>query len=126
MENLVKEKGLDWTIDSAGTGDWHIGQGPDPRSTREAAKHGIDISKQVCRQFAPEDFEKYDLIVVMDQFNKRDVLAQAQAVADRKKVRLLLGNKDVPDPYHDDTQFAPVFALVEAGCKKLMMEILAK
>lgn len=123
MENLVKEQGLDWEIDSAGTGNWHIGQGPDPRSTHEARNNGVDISKQVCRQFRVSDFDDFDLIVVMDQNNRRDVLSLARNDEDKKKVRLLLGDKDVPDPYYDDAQFAPVFKMVEAGCKELIKTI---
>jgi len=120
MEQLVKERGLDWEIDSAGTGNWHIGQGPDRRSTREASKHGIDISNQICRQFRIRDFDDFDLIVVMDRSNRTDVLNLARNEQDKSKVMMLLGDKEVPDPYHDDTQFAPVFELVEQGCKNLL------
>jgi len=126
MENLVKEQGLNWEVDSAGTGNWHIGQGPDPRSTREAKRNGIDISNQVCRQFDVSDFDEFDLIVVMDQNNKRDVLSLARNDTDRQKVRLLLGDKNVPDPYHDNSQFAPVFKMVDAGCRVLIDELKAK
>ncbi|WP_295649969.1 low molecular weight protein-tyrosine-phosphatase [uncultured Mucilaginibacter sp.] len=120
MEQLVKERGLDWQVDSAGTGNWHIGQGPDRRSTREALKHGIDISNQICRQFRIRDFDDFDLIVVMDRSNRTDVLNLARNEQDKAKVIMLLGDKEVPDPYHDDTQFAPVFNLVEQGCKDLL------
>ena len=126
MEHLVKEQGLDWEVDSAGTGNWHVGQGPDRRSTAEARNNGIDISKQVCRQFDAHDFDEFDVIVVMDKSNKRDVLSMARNDADRKKVRMLLGDKEVPDPYHDDTQFAPVYKMVEAGCKVLIKELKAE
>jgi protein-tyrosine phosphatase len=123
MEQLVKEQGLDWEIDSAGTGNWHVGNGPDHRSTQEAKSNGVDISKQVCRQFKMSDFDEFDLIVVMDQNNKRDILALAHNDEDRKKVRLLLDDQNVPDPYHDDALFAPVYQLVLDGCKKLLKEI---
>ncbi|RKR81281.1 protein tyrosine phosphatase [Mucilaginibacter gracilis] len=126
MDNLVEQQGLGWQVDSAGTGDWHIGQGPDRRSVREAKLHGVDISKQICRQFSVTDFDEFDHIIVMDKNNKRDVLALARNNDDRKKVRLLLGDKDVPDPYHNDEQFAPVFKMVEQGCMVLMKELQAK
>ncbi|MBW4888129.1 low molecular weight phosphotyrosine protein phosphatase [Mucilaginibacter sp. HMF5004] len=120
MEHLVKENKLDWEIDSAGTGNWHIGQGPDRRSTREAKNNGIDISSQVCRQFRVSDFDEFDLILVMDRNNKADVLRLASTDADRAKVKMLLGDREVPDPYHDDTLFAPVFNMVMEGCKKII------
>lgn len=115
MEQLAIDNGLDWAIDSAGTGNWHIGQGPDPRSTRTARGHGIDISKQICRQFRISDFDDYDVIYVMDKNNLADVLSLARSNQDAAKVKLLLDNQEVPDPYHNDTQFEPVFKMVEEG-----------
>ncbi len=126
MEHLVEKNGLSWTIDSAGTGNWHIGQGPDRRSTREASNNGIDISKQVCRQFSVSDFDNFDLIVVMDKENYLDVMDMARNGQDTAKVMMLLGDKEVPDPYQNDSQFAPVFKLIEAGCKELMGFLLKK
>lgn len=126
MQHLVAEAGLNWEIDSAGTGNWHVGQGPDRRSTREAQKHGVDISKQVCRQFSVDDFDEFDVIVVMDKNNYRDVISHARNDSDKAKVRLLLGDRDVPDPYHDDTQFAPVYQLIYDGCKNLLSDLTRK
>ena len=122
MQHLAKENGLDWTIDSAGTGDWHVGQGPDYRSTRTALKHGIDISNQVCRLFRTEDFDRFDMIFVMDKNNLKDILAKARNKTDANKVKLLLGNNIVPDPYHDDDLFEPVFKLIENGCMEIIKE----
>jgi len=59
----------------------------------------------------------------MDRSNLHDVLAMAPDEEARKKVKLLLGNKEVPDPYYDDTLFEPVFALVEIGCRELIKRI---
>lgn len=120
MENLVREKGLDWEVDSAGTGDWHIGEPPDRRSIAIAKKYGIDISKQCCRLFSQEDFDRFDRIFVMDKMNLRDVLSKARSESDRKKVRLLLNEEVVPDPYYQDDQFAPVYEMIEAGCRKIL------
>lgn len=126
MEQLIKERDLDWEVDSAGTGNWHIGQGPDGRSTREAQRNGIDISRQVCRQFNVRDFDAFDHIVVMDKNNRNDVLLLARNQQDKDKVRLLLGDKEVPDPYYDDSQFAPVFKMIQQGCAALMDGILSE
>lgn len=123
MQHLVNEEGLDWKVDSAGTGNWHIGQGPDHRSTYTAKKHGIDISGQVCRLFNISDFETFDFIYVMDRNNYSDILALARNDADKKKVKLLLGDTIVPDPYYDDAQFEPVFLLIEKGCKNIINKL---
>jgi protein-tyrosine phosphatase len=123
MQHLVNEQGLDWQVDSAGTGNWHVGEGPDHRSTRTARNHGIDISKQICRQFRVSDFEEFDHIFVMDKYNLNDVLAMAPSEQAADKVKLLLVDKEVPDPYYDNSQFEPVFALIEGGCKDIIEEL---
>ncbi|MES2376460.1 MAG: low molecular weight protein-tyrosine-phosphatase [Bacteroidota bacterium] len=117
MQHLAGKQGLNWQIDSAGTGDWHIGEGPDRRSVRVAQQFGIDISQQICRLFRPSDFDAFDQILVMDKSNLSNILAMARNEDDRKKVSLLLVDQIVPDPYHDDRQFEPVFRLIEEGCK---------
>ncbi|MGI4749013.1 MAG: low molecular weight protein-tyrosine-phosphatase [Janthinobacterium lividum] len=122
MKHAVKEAGLDWEIDSAGTGNWHVGEGPDRRSVRVAKTHGIDISKQLCRQFKTADFDAFDLILVMDKHNLANVRGMATNEQDKAKVKLFLGDKDVPDPYTDDAQFEPVFELIEGGCKDVIRE----
>ena len=123
MEQMAKDKRLDWEVDSAGTGNWHVGEAPDRRSIRTARAHGIDISGQVCRLFKTSDFDTYDHIFVMDRNNLSDILAMARDEEDEKKVRLLLGDKIVPDPYYDDNQFEPVFKLIEEGCRELIKEL---
>jgi len=122
MQHLAKKNGLDWEVDSAGTGNWHVGEGPDRRSTRTARNHDIDISGQICRLFKVSDFDAFDRIYVMDKSNLKDILAFARNDEDRKKVKLLLGDKIVPDPYYEDDQFEPVFRLIEEGCKEIIKE----
>jgi len=117
MQHLADKEGLNWEIDSAGTGDWHLGEGPDRRSVRVARDNGIDISGQICRLFRPSDFDTFDHILVMDRSNLSNILAMARNADDAKKVSLLLVDQIVPDPYHDDKQFEPVFKLIEQGCK---------
>ena len=123
MQHLADEQGLNWQVDSAGTGSWHVGEGPDRRSVRAARDHGIDISRQVCRQFRRKDFSDFDHIFVMDKYNLSDVLAMAPDEQAAAKVKLLLGNREVPDPYYDDSQFEPVFQLVEQGCKEIISKL---
>ena len=107
-------------MDSAGTGNWHVVEGPDHRSVRVARSYGIDISKQVCRVFRQADFDVFDHVLVMDRSNLANVLALTRNDKDRNKVKLLLGTTTVPDPYYDDDQFDPVFKLIEQGCKNFI------
>src|ERR1700750_1577761 len=77
MQHLAKQEGLDWEVDSAATGNWCVGKPPDKRSIQVAQQHGIDISKQVCRQFKVSDYDKFDHILVMDKNNLTNILAYA-------------------------------------------------
>lgn len=126
MQHLADEQGLNWQVDSAGTGDWHVGECPDRRSVSVARQHGVDISKQVCRLFHINDFEDFDRIYVMDKSNLRNVLALAPNAEAAKKVELLLGHKEVPDPYYDNNQFLPVFKMIEVRCKQIIKELTHK
>ncbi|MGK9117408.1 low molecular weight protein-tyrosine-phosphatase [Olivibacter jilunii] len=125
LAHLAKEKGLDWEIDSAGTGDWHVGECPDRRSIAIAKKYGVDISGQRARQFNRIDFEYYDKILVMDRNNLRDVLAMAHSPADRAKVSLFLENDIVQDPYYDNNLFDPVYKIIAARCETLLKELVS-
>lgn len=120
LEHLIKENGLDWEIDSAGTGSWHVGEAPDQRSVSIAKNYHIDISTQVCRQFDQRDFDYYDRIYVMDHSNLKDVLALAKTEEHRKKVKLLLGDTIVPDPYYNDAHFDPVYRMIEKRCREIL------
>lgn len=123
LQDKIDSLGLGWTVDSAGTGHWHVGDSPDRRSVAVARSHGIDISGQRGRQFQPRDFERFDHILVMDDQNHRDVLRLAQADEHRAKVRLILdysrpeGRHVVPDPYYDDNGFEHVFQLLDEACE---------
>ncbi len=122
MQHLADEQGLNWQADSAGTGNWHVGKGPHQGSVQVARKHGIDITQQVCRQFKAGDFDAFDLILAMDESNLNNILRLARTAQDRQKVKLLLNDKEVPDPYFDHTQFEPVFELIEEGCKDIIRQ----
>jgi protein-tyrosine phosphatase len=93
-------------VDSAGTGNYHIGKQPDQRSVLTAEKHGLDITNQKARQFTPRDFDDFDYIFVMDNTNYDDVISLAKNEQQKSKVELILNelfpgdNVDVPDPYY--------------------------
>lgn len=126
LKHKVEQHGLDWHVDSAGTGNWHVGELPDHRSIATARQYDIDITYQRARQFRVADFEHFDRIFVMDTQNYRDVLRLAQNDAQREKVQLILDlthpgeNRSVPDPYWDDDGFEHVFQLLDAACGKLI------
>ena len=123
LRQLAKQAGVEVHVESAGTGDWHVGHPPDARAQHHARGRGYDLSAQRARQVAPGDFEAFDLIVAMD----RGHLAVLQAQCPRRyraKLRLLVPGRDVPDPYHGgDEGFVRVLDMVEAACAGLLQEI---
>ena len=124
MRALVAEAGLqdEIEVDSAGTGAWHAGSAPDPRSAAAAARRGITL-EGAARQVTAEDFEAYDLILAMDAENLHDLRRRAPAGTEGK-VRLLCGNADVPDPYYGGERgFDDVLDQVEAACRALLDEL---
>jgi protein-tyrosine phosphatase len=127
LKNKVKERQLDWRVDSAGTGGWHVGDLPDHRSIAVARKHGIDLTDQRARQFQKEDLEAFDLILTMDKNNYRDMLRFAKNDEQRAKIHLIMNfsrpNSDfeVPDPYYDN-RFQLVYDLLDEACEAIVME----
>ena len=125
--------GLTMTIDSAGTGDWHIGHAPDIRAQRHAKEHGYNISKLISRQVTSEDFYKFDLILAMDAQNLADLQAikdslnntdDTENVPTRSLAKLALfsaedptySGDDVPDPYTGDgDDFEEVIMRIESS-----------
>lgn len=126
LARKVRIKGLSWEVDSAGTGAWHIGEPPDPRSIAVARKYDIDITEQRARQFRPADFERFDLILAMDPVNYRDILRHASSHGHREKVELIMNlvhpaeNRPVPDPYWDDEGFEQVFRMLDQATERLL------
>lgn len=122
-----------FTVDSAGTGSWHIGRKPDERSIVTAKKNKIDISHQKGRQFAIRDFETFDYIYVMDNSNYNDVMHLAKTPEQRNKVQLILNelfpdeNVDVPDPYYGLANgFDHVYEMLDQACELIAKKLIAK
>src|SRR5215210_6213664 len=90
MRHVLREQGLEdrMEIDSAGTGGWHVGAPPDERATEAAQRREI-VLDGAARKFSPGDFEDFDLILAMDESNRRDLVALAPDEDSRAKVRLL-------------------------------------
>jgi protein-tyrosine phosphatase len=136
MRHVLREEGLEDRIevDSAGTGGWHIGAPPDERATAAARQRSIVLEGE-ARRFTPVDFDEFDLILAMDEENRRDLLDLAPDEETRAKVRLLrefdadsdsTSDLDVPDPYYGgDEGFEQVLDLIEAATRGLVDELRA-
>ena len=126
LRRRVAAAGLDWTVDSAGTGSYHVGAAPDSRSVAVARKYGLDISHQRARQLVAADLERYDLVLAMDAQNYQDIRRLAQTEDQRQKVELILNylepgrNRGVPDPYWDDDGFEGVYRMLDRACERLV------
>ncbi len=125
----AKEANLEWNVDSAGTSGWHNGEKADRRSIGIAKERGIDIGNQRSRKFVVQDFDRFDLILVMDSSNYQDVNHLARNDTDKAKVKILLNysfpgqNRAVPDPYYEGG-FGHVYDLIEAACDQIIEEYL--
>jgi protein-tyrosine phosphatase len=129
FENLLPSN--DFFVDSAGTGGYHIGSAPDPRSIAVAKNHGLDISKQKARKFQSEDFVLFDRIFVMDSSNYQNVVELCQNEENLNKVELLteaagLNATEVPDPYYDDDGFEQVYQLIHQSCLQIVRKFIAQ
>ena len=125
LTHMLEEQGINWEVDSAGTGSWHIGEPPHRGSIKVARMNGIDISSQRARQFSPNDFDNYDLILAMDSENYNNIISMSPSDAHKSKVKLILNysypgkNMAVPDPYFTGG-FDNVFSLLENACHQLL------
>ena len=127
---LPKDK---FTVDSAGTGSWHIGHSPDDRSIAVAKKNKISISNQKGRQFSTTDFDAFDYIYVMDNSNYEDVVQLAENQQQKEKVQLILNELfpnekvDVPDPYFGlPNGFEIVYNMLDEVCEIIAKKLIAK
>lgn len=130
-EGILQEKaraaGLDWTVDSAGTNGFHVGEDPHPLSQKVARQKGIDISRQRARKFTADDFQRFDKIYAM----AGDVIDQIRRIAGRQfdpaKVELLMNelhpgqNEDVPDPYYgSESGYHEVYRMIDAAADRVV------
>lgn len=133
MRRLVAEAGLDGQveIDSAGTGAYHVGSAPDPRSTAAAAARGTALAG-AARQVTHEDFTRFDLVLCADRSNVTALLQRTPDAAGAERVRLLrefdpesraAGELDVPDPYLGEDGFEEVLDLIERACAGLLEHV---
>lgn len=123
----VKELGLDIECDSAGTGDWHVGQKPDPRTRKKLEENGIEFASR-ARQVKAKDFDEFDYIVAMDEANVRDLSRWENAKP--AKISLMMDwspgeqGTAVPDPYYGDaSDFELVYQMVSRASEGLIKKI---
>ncbi|AJX96094.1 low molecular weight protein-tyrosine-phosphatase [Burkholderia pseudomallei] len=128
MRHQVAAAGLDGAIeiDSAGTGDWHVGEAPDARAQQAARARGYDLSALRARQIGDADFERFDLVLAMDGANLA-ALRKRCPPQYRGKVRLLMefagdgSAGDIADPYFGGARgFEQVLDQCEAVCRGLL------
>jgi protein-tyrosine phosphatase len=130
----VKQRGLldEIHVDSAGTGDWHTGHAPDPRTAAMALQRGYDLSELRARQVSRDDFAHFDYILAMDNENLRNLQRmQPKNFTGELGLFMAYGNHpdytEVPDPYHGvETDFARVVDLVENAAEGLLRHIVAQ
>ncbi len=135
FRHLVREAGTEeeFRIDSAGTGAWHVGNPPDPRSREVARRNGIELVG-VARQVRPDDFDTFDLIVAMDLANRRDLEELAGDRDGRADLALLRAfdpeaqeDAEVPDPYYGGPDgFDEVFRMIRRSCAALLEDLEAR
>lgn len=120
------------TVDSAGTGDWHVGEAPDHRAQAAGRRRGYDLSALRARQIAGADFERFDLVLAMDAANL-DQLRKLCPPALRSRIRLLMefgsagGAGEVADPYFGGGEgFELVLDQCEDGCRGLLRHLRAE
>lgn len=129
LENKIKEHNLtDWKVDSAGTSGWHNGEAPDMRAIQVSRKNNIDISGQISRKITKRDLNEYDLILVMDSSNYKDVMDLCDTDMQRDKVKLIMNyvypgkNIAVPDPYYNN-RFDEVVEMLDAAIEELIVHV---
>ncbi len=130
LRHKLREAGLEGRIevDSAGTGDWHIGKAPDARTLSAAKRRGYDLSALRGRQVAADDFARFDLILAMDSSNLGHLqrLRPSAAVAELDLFlrRYQAPVDDVPDPYYGGEEgFEQVLDLIEQASDALILEL---
>jgi protein-tyrosine phosphatase len=131
FQHICEKRGLksQYSVDSAGTGDWHIGQPPDKRAIAAAKRQGIILTSR-CRQFQSADYQAFDYILAMDRNNYSDLMAHCPPQY-QSKIKLMRDydfadakNSDVPDPYHGGPEdFDAVFTILDRTCNRLLDDL---
>ncbi len=132
LKHKADKLGLNWSVDSAGTSDWHAGELPNEKSIKVMKEHGIDITYQRSRLLTKYDLQDFDLIYVMDESNFANVVNLASSEDEIAKVKMIMNevndgkNVPVPDPWGLSQQhYEEVYAMLDLATDKII-ERLAK
>lgn len=133
LRHLARERGIAIETDSAGTGDYHVGEPPDHRAQAAMRRHGLDISDLRARQFVREDYERFDLLLAMDAENLKNMRRLAPSQEHARKAVLIMDHapqhplREVPDPYFGgDEGFDEVHAMLHQACSNLLDDLSAR
>ncbi len=131
LQAKASAAGLDWTVDSAGTGGYHNGDAPHKLSQKVAKLNGIDISIQRGRKYIAADMDAFDRIYTMDQDNYSEVKRISGRQFKPEKTDLILNslypgeNRSVPDPwYGTEPGYHEVFELLSKACDRIIADYL--
>ncbi|MBS1773334.1 MAG: low molecular weight phosphotyrosine protein phosphatase [Bacteroidetes bacterium] len=127
MQRKIEEHFLDWTVDSAGTESYHIGEAPHKYSQKICLTNNIDISKQRARKFQKEDFERFDKIYAMATDVYEEIKHIGGRYADMDKLVLFLdeiqpgSGASVPDPWYGNEEgYTHVYYLIDRVCDAII------
>ena len=135
LAKMVADAGLQHRIkvESAGTGDWHVGEGAYPETLAVLTDRGYDGSEHLARKFVRSWFDDYDLLVAMDEMNVKALQQHARKPEDTDKIELLrsydpeslkYGELEVPDPYNAPREaFEEIFDIIEKSCRGLLEHV---
>lgn len=128
MKAIVESEGSEsrFEIDSAGTGNYHIGDLPDRRMRVHAQRRGYNLTHR-CRQVRESDFDDFDLVIAMDASNRRNLMRIAPTIEAEQKIIMMADFSDmasrydhIPDPYYEGAEgFELVLDLLESACRNL-------
>ena len=127
LRDKIEKAGLDISVDSAGTANYHVGEPPHKNTIRVAAENGLNINNLKARQFSVNDFDAFDIIYVMDSSNHADVISMSKDHKHQGKVRYFLNelkegsNDNVPDPWFGGYDgFQEVYRLIDKTCDRII------
>lgn len=122
MKSIYEERGIAGAIESAGTMDWNVGSGADPRAVSVAGANGVNLKAHRARQVKADDFERFDIIFVMENVHAQ-TLRKVCPPAHAHKIFLLGVDEEITDPYHgSEAEFHATYKVLKSHCLKAVQE----